>query len=76
MQYVPPVIPSHYWGGWVRYLPPKVDVSSLVCGVVCSDESDLWVILVGRWYIGEFLDGEPLSIAPSQSAGACHGEGK
>jgi hypothetical protein len=76
MQYVPPVIPPYYRGGWVCYFPPKVGISSLVCGVVCCDESDLWVILVRHWYVGEFFDREPLPVAPSQVAGACCGEKK
>ena len=76
VQYVPLVIPPHHRGSWVHYFPPKVGISLLIHGVVCCDKSDLWVILVGRWYIGEFFDGEPLSIAPSQVAGACCGEKK
>jgi hypothetical protein len=48
----------------------------LVCGVVCCYEPDLQVVLVGRWYVSEFVDREPLPVAPSQVAGACHGEKK
>jgi len=76
LQCVPPVVCPHYWGGGVRYFPPEVSVALLVCGVVCCYESDLWVILMGGWYVGKFFDREPLPIAPSQVAGACDGEKK
>jgi hypothetical protein len=60
----------------VRYFPPEVGISSLVCGVVHCYKSDLRVILMGRWYVGEFFDREPLPVAPSQVAGAFRGEKK
>jgi hypothetical protein len=64
-QCVPPVVPPHYWGSGVRYFPPKVGVASLVRRIVCCYEPDLWVVLMGWWYVGEFFDGEPLPVAPS-----------
>jgi hypothetical protein len=60
----------------VCYFPPEVGVASLVHGVVRCYEPDLQVILVGCWYVGEFFDGEPLPVAPSQVAGAFRGEKK
>ena len=75
-QCVPLVVSPHYWGSGVRYFPPKVGVASLVCGIVCCYEPDLWVVLMGRWYVGEFFDREPLPVAPSQVTGACRGEKK
>jgi hypothetical protein len=75
-QCVPPVVSPHYWGSRVCYFPPEVSVDLLVCGVVCCYESDLWVILMGDWYVGKFFDREPLRVAPSQVAGACCGEKK
>jgi hypothetical protein len=76
VQYVPPVIPPYYWGGWVCYFPPKISISLLICGVVCCDESDLQVILMGGWSIGKLFNREPLPVAPSQIAGACCDEKK
>jgi hypothetical protein len=55
----------------VRYFPPEVGVASLVRGVVCRYEPNLWVILMGRQYIGEFFNREPLPVALSWVAGAC-----
>ena len=56
--------------------PPEVGVTSCIRRVVCCYKCDLRVVLVGGWYIGEFFNGEPLPVAPSQSAGACRGERK
>ena len=75
-QYIPLVVSPHYWGSGVCYFPPEVGVASLVCRIVCCYKCDLQVVLVGGWYVGEFFDGEPLSVAPSWSAGACCGERK
>jgi hypothetical protein len=58
------------------HFPPEVGVAPLVCGIICCDESDLWVVLVGCWYVGEFFNGEPLPVAPIWIAGACCGEKK
>ena len=64
-QCVPLVVSPHYWGSGVRYLPPEVGVASLVRRIVRCYEPDLWVVLVGCWYVGEFFDREPLPVAPS-----------
>ena len=64
-QHVPLVVSPHYWRGGVCHFPPEVGVASLVHRVVCCYESDLWVVLMGCWYIGKFFDGEPLPVAPS-----------
>jgi hypothetical protein len=62
---VPVVVLPHYWGSGMRYFPPEVGVASLVRGVVCRYESDLRVVLMRGWYVGEFFDKEPLPVAPS-----------
>jgi hypothetical protein len=74
LQCIPPVVSPHYWGRRVRYFPPEVGISSLVCRVVCCYEPDPRVVLVGCWYVSEFVDREPLPVAPSQVAGACRCE--
>jgi len=60
----------------MRHFPPKVGISLLIYGAICHYECDLQVVLMGHWYVGEFFDGEPLPVAPSQVARACRGEKK
>jgi hypothetical protein len=65
VQPIPLVVSPNDQGCWVCYFSAKVGISSLVCQVVCCDKGNLWVVLIGCWYDHQFIEREPLSIAPS-----------